>query len=186
MQSQIPFNFVKMGVYCMFPTEYHIHDFIISPYKNHNSDDYFEMVLSQWHVLRPEAIEFSDETEKIKYEFQYKEFKNYILKSVRDDIKSGKYRDYSIQKDGIICGIVDVGTEKFEYPEVGIILKNEFRGKGCGYLIMSDFIEKIKKNFKSDKVIWRTEPNNISAIMLALKLGGRESFETDNLKGFLI
>lgn len=170
----------------MFPPKYYIMDFKISPYKNHNCDEYFDMVLSQWHVLKPAEVQFSDSFEKEEYKKQYDGFKNSVYESVKSDILSGRYRDYRIEKGGVTYGIIDVGTEKFEYPEVGIILKEEFRSRGYGYLIMKNFIDRVKKCTGCDRVIWRTEPGNIAAIALAIKLGGRESFETDKLKGFLI
>ena len=62
----------------MFPPKYYIMDFKISPYKNHNCDEYFDMVLSQWHVLKPAEVQFSDSFEKEEYKKQYDGFRNMV------------------------------------------------------------------------------------------------------------
>lgn len=171
----------------MFFEKYRIGSFDISPYPMPRDDEYFYLMANQWHIALPWEYSFANSDEKEKYEKQFEDFLAYVGQCLETDLASGKYRDYMITSaDGSFCGIVDAGTIYFDKPEVGLMLKPEYRSKGIGYMIMKDFIQKVKESTGADKVIWRTEKDNTAAICLALKLGGRESFCMEDYKCFEI
>lgn len=171
----------------LFPTGFCTAGFDIFPYPFFREDEYYDLMAEQWHIVQPDKMTYACETEAETYKKQYDAFMDYLKESLKKDLKSGKYQDYKIANArGELCGVADVGTIYFDSPEVGIILKEEYRGKGYGYEIMIEFAKRVKNCLGAKKLIWRTEQNNLAGICLALRLGGREAFWVDNFRCFEI
>lgn len=163
----------------------HIYDYL-KPKYNINCDEFYQYIHTQKEVICYKLVNCTNnDLDRIKlYKYnsivsyadnlsnnEINEIKDYINKSIMDEILN--YKNIIVNNNVVGSILINSITEGYLIDE--IYIKEDYRNKGIGSLVITDFINSLSK----DIYLW-VYKNNINAIRLYNNLGFIVLSETDN------